>query len=69
MDPDPTLDFEKGEVIYENRRVAEWIKFWKALTVCTLGIWPAFYTFEIYAGDGAPSLAWLADVGNWWQIP
>jgi hypothetical protein len=25
--PDPSLNFEQGEVIYENTRVLEWIKF------------------------------------------
>jgi ABC-type microcin C transport system permease subunit YejB len=66
MEPDSTLNFELGETIYENHKVTEWIKFWKVLSVTTLGLWPAFYTFEIYNGDGAPSLSWLADVGNWW---
>ena len=66
MDPDPTLSFELGETIYENSRVTEWVKFWKACVMCTFGAMPAFYVFEMYAGDGAPSLAWLADVSNWW---
>jgi hypothetical protein len=66
MDPDPTLNFEQGEVIYENRKVTEWVRFWKVLTAATLGSWPAFYTFEIYAGDGAPSLGWMAQNWNFW---
>ena len=69
MDPDPTLNFEQGEVIYENQRVTEWVRFWKVLTGITVGAWPAFYTFEIYAGDGAPSLQWMAEQWNFWQIP
>ena len=69
MDPDPTLSFEQGETIYENRRVVEWVRFWKTLTFTTLGLGPGFYIFEIYAADGAPSLSWLADNWNWWQIP
>ena len=69
MDPDPTLSFEPGEVIYENKRVTEWIRFWKVMTACTLASWPAFMTFEIYAADGAPSLSWMADNWNFWQIP
>ena len=69
MDPDPTLSFEPGEVIYENKRVVEWIRFWKVLTASTLGILPAFYTFEIYAADGTPSLNWMSDNWNWWRIP
>jgi hypothetical protein len=56
MDPDPTLNFELGETIYENSKVTEWIRLWKVLSFCTIGLWPAFYTFEIYAGDGVPSL-------------
>jgi hypothetical protein len=66
MDPDPTLNFEMGEVIYENKRVTEWIRFWKTLSGILLGLWPAFYTFEIYAGDGVPSLKWLSDMTSWW---
>ena len=69
MDPDPTLNFEQGEVIYENKRVTEWVRFWKVMTAATLASWPAFYTFEIYAGDGAPSLGWMAENWNFWQIP
>jgi hypothetical protein len=61
MDPDPTLTFEQGEVIYENKKVVEWVRFWKTLAAVTLCGWPAFYTFEIYAADGAPSLKWLSD--------
>jgi len=48
MEPDASLNFERGEVIYENKRVAEWIKFWKASTIILFGFSPAFYTFEIY---------------------
>lgn len=56
MEPDAALNFEEGEVIYENRTVAEWVKFWKACAIVTLGMSPGFYIFEIYQGDGAPSL-------------
>ena len=66
MDPDPTLNFEAGEVIYENKRVTEWVKFWKVISGVTLGLWPAFYTFEIYAADGIPSLGWASDA---WNMP
>lgn len=69
IDPDPTLSFERGEIIYENRRVAEWIKLWKALFVSTIGFYPVFYTYEIYCGDGAPSLEWMGDNWNWFDIP
>ena len=29
MEPDAALNFEEGEVIYENSRVGEWVKFWR----------------------------------------
>ena len=69
MEPDAALNFEEGEVIYENTRVGEWVKFWKACAITAFGISPGFYIFEIYAGDGAPSLQWMADNWNWWDIP
>jgi hypothetical protein len=28
--PDPSLNFEEGEVVYENTRLLEWLKFWQA---------------------------------------
>jgi len=56
MNPDPTVNFERGEVIYENSRVREWVRLWKLVFGVTLPFWPMFYTFEIYANDGAPSL-------------
>jgi hypothetical protein len=69
MDPDPTLSFAQGEVIYENKRVTEWVRFWKTMAAIIVGGWPAFYTFEIYGADGAPSLNWMAQNWNFWQIP
>jgi len=65
MDPDPTLNFEPGETIYENTRVLEWVRFWKVLTGAIFCGSPAFYTFEIYAADGAPSLSWISNNWNW----
>jgi hypothetical protein len=65
MEPDPTLNFEKGEVIYENSRVGEWIKLWRIALGCTLPFWPMFYTFEFYHADGVPSLQWLAENSFW----
>jgi hypothetical protein len=56
MEPDAALNFEEGEVIYENTRVGEWVKFWKASAFGIFGVMPGFYIFEIYAADGAPSL-------------
>lgn len=65
MDPDPSLNFEAAETIYENKRVGEWVRMWKWLFTCTLPFWPAFFTFEIYQNDGLPSLDWLSDTGSW----
>jgi len=56
MEPDASLNFEAGEIIYENTRVAEWTKFWKASALVAFGMSPGFYLFEIYQGDGIPSL-------------
>lgn len=69
MEPDAALNFEEGEVIYENRRVGEWVKFWKMSALATIGMSPGFYMFEIYKGDGAPSLQWMAEQWNWYEIP
>lgn len=69
MDPDPSLNFERAETVYENQRVGEWVRMWKWVLTCTLPFWPAFFTFEIYQADGAPSLQWLADMGSWHQVP
>jgi hypothetical protein len=66
MDPDPTLNFELGQTIYENQRVLEWIRLWKVETAGILCTWPAFYIFEIYAADGVPSLQWMANNWNFW---
>jgi hypothetical protein len=59
MEPEEGLNFEEGEVIYENSRVKEWVKFWKASVIAT-------FLLEIYAADGAPSLSWMADNWAWW---
>lgn len=69
MDPDPTLNFEKGETVYENKKVGEWVRMWKLILTGFLPFWPAFYTFEIYQADGVPSLQWLSDAGSWYQTP
>lgn len=29
VSPHSSLNFEPGEVIYENTRLLEWVKFWK----------------------------------------
>jgi len=69
MEPDASLNFEAGEVIYENKGVAEWVKFWKGSFIVAFGLSPGFYLFETYAGDGTPSLQWMADNWNWADIP
>jgi hypothetical protein len=69
MEPDANLSFKQGETIYENRGVVEWTRFWKTATAITFGLSPGFYVFEIYAADGTPSLSWMGDNWNWWQIP
>lgn len=69
MEPDASLNLEEGEVIYENKKIGEWIKLWKACTLGIFGLTPGFYIFEIYAGDGAPSLQWMSDTWGWWDIP
>ena len=69
MDPDPTLNFKVGETIYENYKVVEWTRFWKAAIASTLGFAPGFYLFETYAADGMPSLDWAGSNFNWWTIP
>lgn len=69
MEPDAALNFKQGEVIYENARVGEWCKFWKASAAVVFGMSPGFYLFEIYHADGAPSLQWMAENWNWFDIP
>jgi hypothetical protein len=69
MEPDASLNFEEGEIIYENARVGEWIKFWKASALVVFGMSPGFYLFEMYQGDGVPSLQWLASNWSWHDIP
>ena len=69
MEPDANLSFKQGETIYENRGAVEWTRFWKTATAITFGLSPGFYVFEIYAADGTPSLSWMGDNWNWWQIP
>ena len=69
MNPDPTLNFQVGETIYENRHVLEWTRFWKTVTAVTFGFTPGFYVFEMYAADGLPSIDWIADSFSWHKIP
>jgi hypothetical protein len=69
MDPDPNLNFEEGEVIYENKALLEWVRFWKTITAFTFALSPAFYIFEIYAADGTPSIDWMSENFSWHKIP
>jgi len=49
--------------------VLEWTRFWKVMGATVFGLSPGFYVFEMYCGDGTPSIDWMADNWNWWQIP
>ena len=60
MDPDPTLNFEAGETLYENPGVAEWMRLWK-VGLGALAIAPSFYGYEFYKNEGVPSLQWAED--------
>lgn len=62
MAPDPTLNFELGETVYENKRIGEWVRLWKWSMFVTLPFLPMFYIFEIYHADGVPSMQWLGAV-------
>lgn len=69
MDPDPTLNFAQGETIYENTGVIEWTRFWKMSVLTTFGFFPGFYVFEMYAAGGPPSLKWMSENWNWFDVP
>jgi len=69
MEPDEDMDWEEGEVIYENTKIGEWVKLWKMTTFATLVSAPVFYTYEIYCADGTPSLQWNSDTWMSWDIP
>jgi len=40
--PHPSLNFEEGEVIYENTRLVEWAKFWN-YTIVSGFVWGALF--------------------------
>lgn len=69
MDPDPTLSFEVGETIYENRAVLEWMRFHKVFFTATVMCAPAFYGYEFFKNEGVPSLSWMAENWGWWYVP
>jgi hypothetical protein len=45
--PSPSLSFEQGEVIYENTRVLEWIKFVQLGTFTAGGFFTLFVPFNL----------------------
>lgn len=45
--PHESLNFEQGEVIYENTRVLEWLKFWQLGTVAGGAILGVFIPFNM----------------------
>jgi len=69
MEPDEDLEFEEGEVIYENKQIGDWIKLWKTGIFSILVSAPIFYTYEIYCADGTPSLQWSSDAFMTFDIP
>jgi hypothetical protein len=69
MNPDPTLNFDVGETIYENRQVLEWARFHKLLATAVFMVSPAFYGYEFYKNEGAPSLRWLSETFGFFQVP
>jgi hypothetical protein len=42
VNPDASLNFEEGEILYENTRVLEWAKFWTYSTVVGY-LWCAYF--------------------------
>lgn len=42
-----SLNFEQGEVIYENTRVLEWLKFWQTSIFATGGFFALFVPFNL----------------------
>ncbi len=40
--PNPELNFEEGEVIYENTRLLEWLKFWQ-LSIFSIAAYVALF--------------------------
>jgi len=69
MDPHSSVSFEPGETIYENRRVLEWIRLYKVLmSTCVMAL-PAAYGLEMYYNEGVPSLRWMSENWNWFQVP
>ena len=69
MNPDPTLNFDIGETVYENRQVLEWVRLYKVLMSVTFMAAPAVYGYELYKGEGVPSLRWMSENWGWFQVP
>lgn len=47
-DPHPSLNFEEGEVIYENQQIPEWAKFWTATGFSTFAFLGAFVPYSLF---------------------
>lgn len=45
--PSESLNFEQGEVIYENTKVLEWVKFWQASVFSAGGFFGIFIPFNM----------------------
>lgn len=65
MNPDPTLSFDMGETVYENRQVLEWVRLYKVFFSVTIMAAPALYGYELYKGEGVPSLRWMSENWGW----
>lgn len=46
--PHPSLNFEEGEVIYENQQVAEWAKFWTASGFSVFAFLGVFVPYSLF---------------------
>lgn len=45
--PSESLNFEHGEVIYENTQVLEWVKFWQLTALAGGGFFALFIPFNL----------------------
>lgn len=46
-DPHPSLNFEAGEVIYENTQILEWAKFWNLTALGAYGFLGFFVPYQL----------------------
>lgn len=47
-EPHPSLNFEEGEVIYENLKLIEWAKLWSRLTLGALSFLGVFAPYSLF---------------------